>query len=71
MFGFYQFPTQVLYPVVVLAIGNLLSISIEKAKLSTVKIAERKYKICNKPTYGKIIKCEKCDIQIDTDDDSK
>jgi hypothetical protein len=69
LFGFYQFPPQILYPVAVLAVGNLLSITVEKAKLSTVEIAERKCKICNIPMYSKMIKCEKCNMQIDTDEE--
>ena len=67
-FGIYQFPSQVLYPCAVLAIGNLLSIILEKSKLSTVEVAEEKCPKCKIPMYSKMIKCEKCGIQLDTDD---
>lgn len=67
-FGIYQFPPHVLIPAGILAITHLLSIVVEKAKLSTVEIAERKCPRCQKPMYSKIIKCEKCSIQEDTDE---
>lgn len=67
-FGFYQFPPHVLYPAAILSITNLLSIAVEKAKLSTVEIAERKCPKCDIPMYSKMIKCEKCGIQLDTDE---
>ena len=67
-FGIYQLPPQILYPAAILSIGNLISIVIEKAKLATVEVAERKCKVCGKPMYSKIIKCEKCNIQEDTDE---
>ncbi len=70
-FGLYQLPPQVLYPSAILAIGNLLSIVVEKAKLATVEIADRKCPKCHISMYSKMIKCEKCSIQIDTDDESK
>lgn len=70
-FGLYQLPPQVLYPSAVLAIGNLLSIVVEKAKLSTVEIADRKCPKCKSSMYSKMIKCEQCNIQIDTDDERK
>ncbi len=68
-FGIYDLPTQVLYPAAIFSILHLTSIAYEKAKLSTVEIAERKCKICGFPMYSKIIKCEKCNVQIDTDDE--
>ena len=68
-FGIYQFPQQVLYITAIFAITHLTSIAFEKAKLSTVEIAERKCPSCNIPLYSKIIKCEKCNMQYDTDDE--
>lgn len=67
-FGIYSLPPHVLYPCAVLAIGNLLSIIVEKSKLSTVEVAEEKCPKCEMPMYSKMIKCEKCGIQLDTDD---
>ena len=70
-FGFYDFPAELLYPVAVLAVLHLTSIGFEKARLSTVEIAERKCRICGKPMYSKVIKCEKCKITIDTDEEKE
>lgn len=67
-FGIYQFPQQVLYIAAIFSITHLTSIAIEKAKLSTVEIGEKKCPSCNLPMYSKVIKCEKCKMQLDTDD---
>lgn len=68
-FGVYDLPNEILYPAGVLGILHLTSIVYEKAKLSTVEIAERKCPKCNVPMYSKVIKCEKCKISIDTDEE--
>jgi len=68
-FGFYDLPDELLYPVAVLGIIHLTSIGFEKSRLSTVEIAERKCPQCKMPMYSKVIKCEKCKFQVDTDEE--
>jgi len=57
------------YSAAVLGVLHLTSIGFEKARLSTVEIAERKCPKCDKSMYSKVIKCEKCKITIDTDEE--
>ena len=68
-FGIFQIPQEVLYPAAVLSIMHLISIGFEKSRLSTVEIAERKCPKCEKPMFSKLIKCEKCGIQLDTEEE--
>lgn len=67
-FHIYTLPDQVLHVAGALIALNLISIAIEKLKMSTVEVKERKCPKCNIPMYSKIIKCQKCGIQLDTDD---
>ena len=64
-------PSEILYPTAVFSAFHLISISYERAKMSTVEIAERKCPQCNVPMYSKIIKCKKCGLQFDTDFEKK
>ncbi len=64
-FGFYDFLSEFLYFVVVFSILYLINIAFEKSKMSTVNIVERKYPQCELPMDIKVIKYEKCKIQID------
>ena len=66
-FGIYNIPSEILYPAAILSALHLISISYERAKMSTVEIAEQRCLRCNIPMYSKIIKCEKCGLQFDTD----
>jgi len=69
LFGLYDFPNELLYFVAVFSVMHLTSITFEKSKMSTVEIAERKCPQCKLPMYSKVIKCEKCKFQVDTDEE--
>ena len=70
IFELYQIPQNILYPIMTLLIMQIISITIEKTKLSTVEVAKRKCPKCNKSMYSKIIRCDKCNIEQNLDNET-
>jgi len=48
-----------------------MALAYEHSRLVTTEIVDRKCPICKKQMYSKIIKCENCKIQIDTDEEKE
>jgi len=64
-----ELPMWLLVPVFSLTAIHLMGIINERSKLLTIEIVDRICPICKKQMYSKIIKCENCLIQIDTDEE--
>jgi len=67
--GIESLPTWLLGLVFTLTMLHLMGIAKERNNLVTTEIENRKCPICEKQMYSKMIKCEICKIQIDTDDE--
>lgn len=67
--GIQEIPLWILVPVFTLSTVHLISIAYEKSTLVTTEVEDRKCPVCKRQMYSKMIKCEICKIQIDTDDE--
>ena len=48
-----------------------MSIDHERNRLVTTEIVDRKCPICKRQMYSKMIECENCKIQLDTDEEKE
>lgn len=67
--GIDSIPLWILVPVFSLTTIHLMTLAYERSLLVTTEIVARKCPICKRQMYSKIIKCENCKIQIDTDEE--